>query len=84
MSIIEDMTRRKSLAMGAREWRIGLNARHAFMADLHARDLWDARKHAPPTRFLGIVITWVTDHTSWELIAMAWREPEAELYDDCS
>jgi hypothetical protein len=55
----------------AHEWRIGLNAWHAFCADLTHREIWDREAMAaPPTTFLAFPVVRVLDAkepTGWEL-----------------
>jgi hypothetical protein len=72
VSIIDDMQAAAAEAGKVKaEWRVGANAWHAFLADLHHRSIWDARSDemGPPT-FLGHRIVRVLDAknpTGWAL-----------------
>jgi len=84
VSILDDMGRAQSLAVRAKEWRIGLNAWHALLADLHHRGVCNVALVTEwPTTLGGLPIFRVSDHTSWELVADGFREPPDETHGDC-
>ena len=76
VSILDDMIAAATKAAESDdpfEWRIGANAWHAFLADLHHRDLWNVREDQDgPPGFLAYPIVRVLDArqpTGWALVS---------------